>query len=103
MIQNFNENYKTILKNSLAQTFSTTPNQVTILDSDLMNDYTCLLTDTNTTLNGNPTLIDSRTIYVGRSILRNNSSVDQKLKTDGFEHLESFSTTSKFFWREIPP
>mgnify|MGYP004521917059 CR=1 FL=1 len=95
MIQNFNENYKTILKNSLAQTFSTTPNQVTILDSDLMNDYTCLLTDTNTTLNGNPTLIDSRTIYVGRSILRNNSSVDQKLKTDGFEHLESFSTTSK--------
>ena len=95
MIRNFEQNYKTLLQNSHATSHSgITPNDIVIQSSSLLDNYNNNLIETTETPNGNPALINTSTIYVGRSILTNNSSVDQTLRTDGFERQEKFTTTS---------
>ncbi|ELC8368404.1 ETX/MTX2 family pore-forming toxin [Clostridium perfringens] len=46
-------------------------------------------------LRGTPIIENFTTIYAGRSILTNNSNVDQKMRTDSYIHQESFTTSTK--------
>ncbi|CAM2078049.1 MAG: Epsilon domain protein B [uncultured Clostridium sp.] len=53
------------------------------------------LQDFDIVLKGTPIIENYTTIYAGRSILTNNSSVDQKMRTDSYIHQESFTTSTK--------
>lgn len=53
------------------------------------------LQDFDIVLRGTPIIENYTTIYAGRSILTNNTSVDQKMRTDNYIHQESFTTSTK--------
>lgn len=97
MIKDFYEIYRNFIPLTLKR-LGAPLKEITSFDSSVLSDPN-YITDRSTGFDitplGNPVLTDSSVIYAGRTILTNNSDVDQKLRTDSFTHQESFSTTSK--------
>ena len=96
MIRNFNENYTQLLRGHMLYKYpNINLNYLTLLESEVLNNPNKFLLGLDIIPIGTPVVNSYQTIYAGRSILTNDTSVEQKLKTDSFIHQESFTTCSK--------
>jgi len=97
MIRDFKTNYKKLLEGFLNNLYATNESKVSLVKSRLLNfsNPEALLTKLDVTPNGDPIVENTQTIFIGKSILTNNTNVDQKLKSDSFTRSEAFTTSTK--------
>ncbi|ELC8332944.1 ETX/MTX2 family pore-forming toxin [Clostridium perfringens] len=97
MIRDFKTNYAKLLEGFLNKLYANNECKVSLVKSRLLNfsNPEALLTKLNVTPNGDPIVENTETIFIGKSILTNNTSLDQKLKSDSFTRSEAFTTSTK--------